>query len=709
MTTHPEHAVESLKDDVLHRDQFAKRLVRTLISDRTRKATGNVVGLAGSWGAGKSSILNFVEEQILADYPQAIVVRFNPWLVSGRNDLVKEFLGELLAMMSRSKGKIAQTEQLMAILVEYGTRLSPVLDYVPYGAAAKGIVKAASSMLERTDSLAALRKKLLHELTVFPEPIVALVDEVDRVEDEEIHALAQLVRSIADFPNVSYLLAYDATRVAEALGGGSAERGRSYLEKIIQLQIPVPMLAREEMIAVLRADLERIVDFSLPKGFVNDERYLQMESLIVMRVLTTLRDVKRGIGTFRAIYALVQGEADWIDVLGYCALLTKAPMTSDRLKQWVDTVADDPYTDEIGRTLGGWVRPDAVFAELIPQSEDGQGIRALLGGLFPPLRGERRNTGLYVEPLSSRYTLNSVLRLGAVTGSTWSRADLTTLSKKTPQEIARELRGLEARGRLAWFLNRLGDLYGELEGFEHRHFWHGASIALEPDEPSWDKHYVGKGQQIDSYADILTRWCGKPLLRELARTAFEQLAACGDISLTAQLLRQHAVKYGLDGKEPRGELIGFLSSEQTLASVKTSAASWRALHIEGKLLPRIWEQSALQIVHAAGAWDEECTKLLTESIRTSIEAFDAMMLMFFGPEYGSGSEAVSRFLDEEVVKVLIAERATVERTNTRSAGGVEHEKLIETALSNARSSLGYNKDAPKVSSWVHVAPRRSAE
>jgi hypothetical protein len=702
MTTQPELAVESLKDDVLHRDQFARRLARTLISEQTRKATGNVVGLAGSWGAGKSSLLNFVEEQILADYPQAIVVRFNPWLISGRNDLVREFLGELLAMLSRSKGKVPQSEALFNVLLEYGKRLSPALDFVPYGALAQGAIKAVSSALERDETLAGLRKRLLQVLATFPQPIVALIDEVDRVEDAEIHALAQLVRSIADFPNISYLLAYDATRVAEALGNGSAERGRSYLEKIIQLQIPVPILTAHEMTAVLRADLERIEDFTLPPGFVSEERYLQIEQLLVIKVLTTLRDVKRLIGTFRSVFALVQGEADWIDTLGYCALLTKAPMTAENLKKFADILADDVFADEIGRTMKGWWMIDNLFSQFLAPTEDSPGLRALLASLFAPLRGLRRNTGYYAEPLSSRYTLNAVMRLGAATDQTWLRADLVAGSRQAPQAIARELRHLEADGKLARFIDRLRDLYADLPDLDHDQLWQGISLALEPASPSWDKHYPGKVALIDGFADILMYWTGRPGQREVACAAFETLLAHGDISLVAQLLRQHAVTYGLDGDKPRGPGIWFLSPETTQAAIKSRGAAWRALHIEGKLMPRIWEPSALFIIDAAGLWDEECVKVLGESLRTNVAAFDALMVMLLGPEYGGSPKL---FADDDLLKHLIPERLKVTRVYRRGTDFAAWESAVSEAVGNARNRVGYFEDAPKISTWTDVAPK----
>jgi hypothetical protein len=60
----------------------------------------------------------------------------------------------------------------------------------------------------------------MKELAAVDVPIIALIDELDRVEDEEIRTVAQLVRSVADFPGISYVLAYDSKRVIQALGAG---------------------------------------------------------------------------------------------------------------------------------------------------------------------------------------------------------------------------------------------------------------------------------------------------------------------------------------------------------------------------------------------------------------------------------------------------------------------------------------------------------
>jgi predicted KAP-like P-loop ATPase len=59
-----------------------------------------------------------------------------------------------------------------------------------------------------------------------------LLDEIDRLSDQEVREVAQTVKSVADFPMFSYLLAYDPDRVARALGHDDLKLGFQYLEKL---------------------------------------------------------------------------------------------------------------------------------------------------------------------------------------------------------------------------------------------------------------------------------------------------------------------------------------------------------------------------------------------------------------------------------------------------------------------------------------------
>jgi predicted KAP-like P-loop ATPase len=194
-------------------------------------------------GQRQVSLLNLLKEHLEHQYDDALVVRFDPWLVSGRNDLIAEFLGELIGTINADEARAAKFKSLSASIARYGAQLAPWGNVLlpGLGAILKGSFEAAQAALSKKSSLSALRARLIVELQKVTSPIVVLIDELDRVEDGEIRTIAQLVRSVFDFPSISYVLAYDAERVVQALGSGAdkndrLDRGRSYLEKIVQLQ-----------------------------------------------------------------------------------------------------------------------------------------------------------------------------------------------------------------------------------------------------------------------------------------------------------------------------------------------------------------------------------------------------------------------------------------------------------------------------------------
>ena len=243
----PERPIENKNDDKLERGRFIERLAAALVNTETQKSTGVVVGITGSWGSGKSSLLNLLREHLREKFPNALIVTFDPWLVSGRNDLIAEFFGEIIGTINADEKRRASFKDLGTTIAQYGAQLAPLSNLLSpgLGAILSGGFHAAEKALSKRESLSALRARLIVELQEMPAPMVVLIDELDRVEDEEIRSVAQLVRSVLDFPAISYVLAYDPERVIQALGSGTEserrERGRAYLEKIVQLQIPIPI------------------------------------------------------------------------------------------------------------------------------------------------------------------------------------------------------------------------------------------------------------------------------------------------------------------------------------------------------------------------------------------------------------------------------------------------------------------------------------
>lgn len=675
-----ERAIEHADQDTLGRDQFVQRLTQALISPQTKKATGIVVGLTGTWGSGKSSILNLVAEHMGTAWPNAIVVRFNPWLVSGRNDLIKEFFGELRSLIAKSGHKLnAQSKRLLKALVNYGDRMSPMLDFVPHGGVAKAVINVGTTSLNRSEGLTALREQLLKDLSEFAHPIVVMIDEVDRVDNADVLAIAQLVRSIADFPNVSYLLAYDSARVAQALGDENEERGRAYLEKIAQLQIPIPVITADELAAVLRGELKRISEFTLPAEFWAVERYREIDSLIAARILSTLRDVKRLVGTFRAVFSMVQGEADWIDVLGYCVLLTKAPDVVNRLKENMESVVDDPLSEvELMRRAASREKStDTLLTDILGNWGNDSGIASLLKMLFSRF-GRSRSENVHVDSIGSRRTFLVVLRLGILPGG-WSRKGLLQFSQHLPEEISAKLHSFKEQDKLASFIDRLSSVFGDLQSFDHISFWLGVSAFSTRKPPSWATHYTGIMGDMHELSGALMMWCRRsPEVAKVTREVFQRLKSQGNISLTSRWLHHHAFSYGLFGRELRSGYGTFLSAEETSQETHEHCKLWTELHRRGELLPSGWDLVPVYVMNAAGNWSDEMRGLLANEIGRSEAAVDGVGLMLFGPGYAT---------DKGLVETIVGVGAFVASARRRLSSPSPSDETTSASLRRALEEL----------------------
>jgi hypothetical protein len=257
--------------DALGRAGFARELlevIRVLPAER-----GAVVGLEGEWGSGKTWILERLDslnEEPADDKLQVLFVRFNPWMVSGSAEIVETFLIQLASELGTTnrRSSLQQGAEIADKLIEYTGVLSTVKHLAPVanlllpgsgplleaaahaaGAAAAATKEMTGSTIDRLKkepgklSLVAAREAVKKLLAKAERRIAVLVDDLDRLPPTELASIVQAIKAVADFPNVIYVLAYDRDTAAHALEGALRLRegeGRRYLEKIVQVPMPVP-------------------------------------------------------------------------------------------------------------------------------------------------------------------------------------------------------------------------------------------------------------------------------------------------------------------------------------------------------------------------------------------------------------------------------------------------------------------------------------
>ena len=480
-------------DDRLDRIPFVENLILALVRDEkdisgrlvARRSTGIVVGLTGKWGSGKTSILNLIAER-LKKTDHVAVATLNPWLFKGRDELLAAFFGELRDALGRSPEEHAR--KLMAAMDTYREAITVAGHFAALtadAAGAGGLATAGSAAFKQALKLIRKpkvlspreeRQKLEKKLTDAKIAVVVLIDELDRVEDDEVRAVAQLVKAIGDIQGISYLVAYDPERVADALGRGSGDdrrrTGEAYLEKIIQHPVPLRPLFSHDVTALLNALLYHH-DLALPADLSDEENQVVEH---IRQSAKTPRELKRLVGSYAVLDRMLRKEISPADLLGYCWLLTKTPTLREAIAQNVDLMVDDPSADEISRRVIRQMNKKGKLepAEILGAAVAGQ--EKLIGLMFPRFGSNHSDES--GARISRRRNLVRALYLGDPPGIA-SSDDVRKLWDVPDEAIlCEELKRLLKVGELRPIIDRLDDLLSKLPEEGDVKFWRALAKAL---------------------------------------------------------------------------------------------------------------------------------------------------------------------------------------------------------------------------------------
>ncbi|WP_168404597.1 KAP family P-loop NTPase fold protein [Arthrobacter silvisoli] len=237
-TARPSWSDESLQQtDIAGRGDFA-RVVASRIDSCVNGQSSTVFGLVGPWGGGKTTLL----KEVISRLSNWKSVWFSPWSVSDAESITAEFVSALSEAFPKSKSVKDKLSQYS----RFGT---PLLKLIPViGDAASSVAKEAISDLAKRPSWHSEFGELSGEIAEQGVRVLVIVDDVDRLDGEELRALLRVVRLLGRFTNVHYLLAYDQATIESALRSTGADGESSeFMEKIVQYPFevpPVPMVVR---------------------------------------------------------------------------------------------------------------------------------------------------------------------------------------------------------------------------------------------------------------------------------------------------------------------------------------------------------------------------------------------------------------------------------------------------------------------------------
>ncbi|WP_046233014.1 P-loop NTPase fold protein [Paenibacillus algorifonticola] len=252
--------------DSLGREKFAKDLAAILI-DRMAIPTDHAltIGLYGPWGSGKSSIFDLIEKQHIS---KEKIIRFHPWYMGkDQNNIIPEFLKLLISHLENHQSNSQQ--KLIYGLKKYSKFLTTISIRPPGFIVNFKDYMSNPEFSKDFEDAQGMREHIIDLLKTARIPMVVFIDDIDRLDNKEIQMIFKLVRLIADFPNITYVLAMDEKHVAKSLSqlyskDYEEKVGLEYISKFIHVPLYLPRVDSYLMIKAFKTSMMKIInDFKI--------------------------------------------------------------------------------------------------------------------------------------------------------------------------------------------------------------------------------------------------------------------------------------------------------------------------------------------------------------------------------------------------------------------------------------------------------------
>lgn len=266
--------------DEMERGQYVNQLIDKIgASIHDSSITGAFVILLNEhYGAGKTSFMLQLEE--IAKGKRIDVCWLKPWLYEDTKTLIVNFMQMLQEVLGD------EDRPLRKMLDRYGKVLSSIEGY-----------KAFSYLSYEDSSIETQFEEIKEKLHNKRHPIIMMIDDVDRLQSDELMRMLQLVRNIADFPYIYYIIAGDKKALKNRLEERGVEEPDEYLKKFFNFEICFPaddMQLKKAMQKGIEEVMGRYGLATYTKGvlsFINGQRYHTA-------IFTNIRDVKRFLNVF---------------------------------------------------------------------------------------------------------------------------------------------------------------------------------------------------------------------------------------------------------------------------------------------------------------------------------------------------------------------------------------------------------------------------
>lgn len=297
------------KDDLLGRRPFANSVAHVIA--RQSDPASQVIAIDGAWGDGKTTVFGFLKDALKDE--DLKVMDFNPWRHSDEDTMIRAFALELAKTMGVKI--LNKREQLVETVQDRA-------EWFKEAASAVGAEKVggffhfgAKRLRLRVEELV---DRVRGELNSHARRVTILVDDSDRLEVGQLMGLFRLIKLIADFEWLTFVLAMDCSAIIRTVSMrfGGDDEGRRFLEKIVQVPIRLPAVSHGKLREFTLQLIQRVIDdLGIEIGQDEVVRFRSSFDSTVMPLIRTPRSAKQYANVVRFSLGLLPGEVSPVDVM----------------------------------------------------------------------------------------------------------------------------------------------------------------------------------------------------------------------------------------------------------------------------------------------------------------------------------------------------------------------------------------------------------
>lgn len=305
--------INNFEEDLFNFKHYADK-VKKIIQLNSSNDEALTFGIYGKWGEGKTSFLNLLKNKIEhfeknENGKEYLSFDFNPWRYSNEDEMMFDFFDGISKRFYVEKntpiqevGKWIQkySKYLKAIKISATAGIPKVLNGKVEFSPDKIFDSLGGDLKGEQISLDFFKDKVNHAIKKANFKVVVFIDDIDRLDKNEIYTILKLIKLNANFNNFIFVITLDSEHVAKAIKdryGNDDEDGKLFLEKIINIPIHLPKIEEEDLKFYFEKKLDEVSKkLDLDQSKEEEIRLIKQE--LQLNLFKSPREIIRVLNSF---------------------------------------------------------------------------------------------------------------------------------------------------------------------------------------------------------------------------------------------------------------------------------------------------------------------------------------------------------------------------------------------------------------------------